>query len=188
VAEDTEKIRDRKPFKTRLISSMIIWLIIAFIVGNIGFFAWMMPKRGEFELRGAKLPPLAELTLAEGNIINMGYYISRRTQFINPTIEFQSKGRSYQFRAVDAYQPHLFPFQQNQKVEVLFVANEPEKAWLKWEYERLTENYQGFSVLLLGETIWAYYFYFASILLGLSGLILIINLFVPIFRFLPINK
>jgi hypothetical protein len=180
--------KKRKPFPKRLLSSIIIWLIIAFVLGTIGFFIWLLPQRGEFELRGEKLPPLSELTLVEGKITFLGYYTSRSTQLVRPTIEFQVAGEKHQFKTIDSYSMRIFPFETNQKVEVLILSNDPAKAWLKWEYERLIENYESFGILRLGEVIKGSYFYVFSAILSLSGLILLINLFVPMLRIFVRDK
>jgi hypothetical protein len=160
----------------------VIWLIILLFVGSIGFFISILDGRSEIQMRGADLPPLSELTQTEGKIVSEGQYNQRRSSFYKPRTKFQVNGQTYEFRTVGSYSAEYFPWfpSQGRKVEVLYVTSDPARAWMKWEYELMLNDYSGLSSGLINEKIKAVYIYIALSILTLSGLFLIINLFFPL--------
>jgi hypothetical protein len=172
----------RKPFKTRLLASLFIWLLIGVALAFIGLIIWLIPGRDEYQMRGANLPPLSELVTTEGKLVESGHRFSGggRNAYSAAKIEFQTGGQTFQFRTLDGYGPNALPFKPGQTVEVLYSRGEPEKAWLKWEYDQIMDHYTGFSKGLMAEKMRGFYLSCALVMMLISGLFFLINLFFPL--------
>jgi hypothetical protein len=185
-----QKTSARKPFRKRLKGSAIIFLIISFLLG-LGWFllAWsavLLTPNGNYDehLRAQNLPLRETLSVAEGRVVDMGYYVSRRRQFVKPKVEYAVDGKNYRAETIDGYAPDLFPFKQFQTAEVLYLPNQPEKAWQKWEYDKLIGDYENAVAVPLIFKVKTIYYYLAFGIIALSGLFLSVNLFVPLIRFI----
>lgn len=186
MSDDLQNTAARKPFGKRLQGSLIILAIIAFLLALGWVFVWWLSvlltpvDSYEEHLRAQDLPPRESLSVAEGRVVDMGYYVSRRRQFVKPKVEFAVEGKTFRAETVNGYAPELFPFQQFQPAPVLYLPAQPERAWQKWEYERLIgayENARAAPLILRVKTI---YNYTATGMIALCALILTVNLFIPL--------
>ena len=169
----------RKPLITRLVASCCVWLIIVFLAVAFGFILSSRSDRRS-ELLGAQLPNVG-LASAKGKISVISFSGGeRRGTFGTPVFEFEAGGRSYQNRTLRSYWCGDLPFSSGQSVDIVFVESSPEKAWLKWEYDDLRAESSSLWVRAY-DAIGPVYNYFAAAIVLLSGLILAINLFVPVF-------
>lgn len=74
------------------------------------------------------------------------------------------------------------PLSDGQSVEVVFVANSPDKAWLKWEYDEVMAEYN--SVWLKAyDAIAPIYNYLAAAIILFTALFFTVNLYFPLFGF-----
>lgn len=155
-----------------------MWLIITFLLISCGFFINLKTDKRK-GLLGAQLPIMG-LTSTEGNIEKINYRgTTRRGTFVNPAIVFQHNGKTYQTATMQWYKDTYFPYSRGQNVEVVFVTDEPEKAWLRWEYNAKLAEYNGFFVRA-DELIKPVYNYLAVGIIILSGLFFLVALFVPL--------
>lgn len=169
----------RRPFKTRLYTSIIVWLIIVFVTVSFGFIFGSKKERRS-ELPGAQLPIIG-LNSTQGKITKVSYHSdSRRGTFVTPTLEFETGGHLYRTTTVRSYSVRELPFSDGQHVEVAFLASEPAKAWLKWEYDELMAEYNSLSVRAY-DSIGPIYNYLTAAIVLFSALFLTVNLFVPLF-------
>jgi hypothetical protein len=180
--QNTKESSTRKPFKTRLYASFFIWLIIVFLVASFGFIINSKTERRN-ELLGAQLPTTG-LTLTVGKITKISYNNHpRRGTFVIPSVEFEQDGKIYQTTTARSYAMREFPYVDGQSVEVVFVASEPGKAWLKWEYDDLMTEYNSFFVRAY-DAVGPIYNYLAAAIMFLTALFFTVNLFVPLFGFI----
>ena len=186
---DPQNKQPRKTFGERLKGSLIFLAIIAFLLGLGWVFVWWLalvfspPGSYEEHLLAQNLPPRDALAVTDGRVVEMGYYSSRRTQFVKPKIEYTVAGKTYRAAAINAYASDLFPFRLSQTAQVLYVPAEPERAWQKWEYDQLIDEYEDAKAGPLILRVKTIYNYIAVGILALCALLLTINLFVPFVRY-----
>lgn len=182
--ENSEIPARRRSLRIRLGASFLIWLAVALLLGVGWLFAWMLPSRGEFELRGADLPEPAETRSATGIVIDDGHYLSRRQAYYRPRARFSADGRDYEVEATGGYAPQALvsiPV-RGSETEIVYHPSDPARAWFKWEYERMRSDHASWSAGRVGDAIRANYKTAASIAAAALGLVLLINLFVPVLR------
>jgi len=121
----------RKPFRTRLIASFSVWLVIVFLDVAFGFVLNSRSERRS-ELLGAQLPTIG-LASAKGRISVISFSGGeRRGTFGTPVFEFEAGGRSYENRTLRSYWSADLPFSSGQSVDIVFLERSPENSWLKW--------------------------------------------------------
>lgn len=179
-----ENLPRRKPFKTRLAASFLIWFASAALLGVGWFFTWILPARSGLELRGAELPEPAETRLAEGVIFDDGHYLSRRQEYYRPRAVFAVNGQEYRIEAVGGYAVERLPAfpQQGSRTEIVYLESDPGRAWFRWEYDRMRSEYASLSAGSVGDAIRRNYEAAATVAATALGLFLLTNLFVPIMR------
>jgi len=176
----------RQPFATRLYASVVFLLIEALLLGGFGLVLMLVPGR-EARLLAARvasgLPPREALSYVEGRVLHVARHNSRRRTFLRPEVEFTVGGTTYRTRTKASYSPTV-PFQAGQAAAVLYVPDDPQRAWLVWEYDRLTAEKTAFHAALASAVDWikARYLRFALVLLGVSAAVFFVNLFVPVFK------
>lgn len=191
---DLQKTGSGRPFAKRLQGAAIFLSIIAFLLGlgwiSIAGLELMLTPLGSFEefVLAQNLPPRETLTVVDGRVVSLGEYVSNRRPHLKPKIEYSVDGKIYSVRTVMAYAPHSFPYQQSQTVPVLYLPNEPERAWLKWEYDDLIGEYESAVAEPLISKISRIYNYAALGIFGLCALLLTINLFFPFVRYFVKGK
>ena len=176
--------KTRKSFKTRLLASIFVWGVILLLAVSFGFIINSKSERRK-ELLGSQLPD-SGLTLAQGKITGISYRgDGRRGTFATPMFEFETGGRFYRTKTVRSYSIRELPLSDGQNVEVVFVDGDPDKAWLKWEYDDLMAEYNSFWVKAY-DAIGPTYNYLAATIILLTALCFTVNLFVPLLGFIKL--
>lgn len=186
MSKDKQSLPLQSPFKNRLRGSIIVFLLVFVLFGSIGVSLFFLsatdtPNWTDEVLLKENLPPRQTLLVKAGLITKFNYSGSRRGTFVNPTIEYEVDGKKYQINTIGSYDNNQFPFNQNQTVEVLYVPNQPEKAWLVWEYDQIIGQSESAKSPPLITRVSRVYNYTTLALLSLFGLFLLINLFFPLF-------
>lgn len=172
-------LSERKPFKTRFVTSLVVWLLIAFTLVSLGFFIAGPTDRSQ--MPGASLPT-ENLVRVTGKVVRIEYQADeRRGTFAKPEVEFAHDGKTHRATTIFSYVPKRLPFADNQTAEVVFAADAPESAWLVWEYDRLRADYNGL-IPRAQEITQTVFLYAAAGIIVLSGLLFAANLFFPVFR------
>lgn len=155
--------------------------MILFLAVSFGFIINSKSERRK-ELLGSQLPD-SGLTLTEGTITSISYRSDgRRGTFATPKFEFETGGRLYRTTTARSYSMRDLPLSDGQSVEVVFVANSPDKAWLKWEYDEVMAEYN--SVWLKAyDAIAPIYNYLAAAIILFTALFFTVNLYFPLFGF-----
>jgi hypothetical protein len=165
---------------------MAFVLVEALLLGGLGLVLMLVPGREArlFEAQVASgLPRRESLSVVSGHVVHVARRHSRRRTFLRPVVEFTVDGRTYRIQTRASYSPSV-PFQTGGAAAVLYAPRDPQKAWLEWEFDKLTAEKTGFHAALASGVDWikARYFRFATIVVGASAALLLINLFVPVFR------
>jgi hypothetical protein len=164
-------------FGARLMVSAVILLIIGFILGSF-WFILLITGDGRGDLLGSGLPPRTTLTEVEGKVIAVNTYSSIKSNvprtFYIPVVEYTVNNTTHQLRSVNSYNPS--PLKQGEVALVLYTPSDPAKAWQKWEYDKLLNEYNNIGV---GDII--------RIVPGILALILLLPtfLFIMVYLFSP---
>ncbi len=171
----------RNPFFNRAVVSVLIFLCVVFLFGSFWAVSLLVPD-GKSELQGAKLPPRNTLLEIQGQVVNIEYSVgSRQRQFTRPIVAYKVADTSYRIGTINVYSPDLQPFKTDQPAIILYTPAEPKTAWIKWEYERLLDE---FNTPMVGDILKTGISFLALGAIGLTGLLLLINLFVPLTGFI----
>lgn len=179
-----------KTFGQRAKGAAVVFLLICFLLGLGWLFIWFLAKEwsppGSYEefVLAQDFPPREALSVADGRVVDMGYYSHRGFSYAKPKIEYTVDAKTYRVTTIKGYSPDLVPFkQQSETAPVMYLTAQPERAWQKWEYEQLIAEYKAARAEPLILRVKTFYNYLAGGITALCALLLTINLFVPFVRY-----
>lgn len=187
--KNLRKTSPPKSFGQRAKGAAFIFLLICFLLGLGWLFIWFLAAewspRGSYEefLLAQDFPPREILSVANGRVVDMGYYSQRGFSYAKPRIEYTVDGKTHSVTTLKGYSPDLVSLKEAATAPVLYLPAQPERAWQKWEYDQLIVEYEDARAAPPILRVKTFYNYLAGGIIALCALLLTINLFFPFVRY-----